>query len=111
MGDDTKKEKKNSTAKTEVSGNVDDGSDHDNGGSIFYHDRTMKFTRVFLMGIETQILVFLFLLHAVMDLGFNNTLASVLVVALVNLTIDKVRTHFGKDNLSKKTMLHERFFL
>jgi len=58
-----------------------------------------------------QIITFLFLLHAVMDLSFDNTLASVLVVGASNLIIENVRVHFGKDNLSKKTMLHERFFL
>mmetsp|Transcript_41209 Transcript_41209/g.66976 ORF Transcript_41209/g.66976 Transcript_41209/m.66976 type:complete len:1079 (+) Transcript_41209:88-3324(+) len=79
--------------------------------SIFYHDSTNKFNSVFLMGIERQIITFLFLLHAVMDLSFDNTLASVLVVGASNLIIENVRVHFGKDNLSKKTMLHERFFL
>mmetsp|Transcript_33191 Transcript_33191/g.80613 ORF Transcript_33191/g.80613 Transcript_33191/m.80613 type:complete len:204 (+) Transcript_33191:430-1041(+) len=79
--------------------------------SVFYHDPKRNFTKTFLMGIETQILAFLVLLHVVMDNSFKNTLASLLVVAAANLVIETIRVYFGKDNLSKKTMLHERFFL
>ncbi|GAB5353570.1 hypothetical protein AAMO2058_000047000 [Amorphochlora amoebiformis] len=78
--------------------------------SVFYHDSNRKFRSVFLIGIEFEIVSFLMLLHAVIDLAFQNTTVSVLVVAAVNYLLVHIRQHFGRDNLSKKTLLHERFF-
>eukprot|EP00472_Partenskyella_glossopodia_P009601 CAMPEP_0197521460 /NCGR_PEP_ID=MMETSP1318-20131121/6740_1 /TAXON_ID=552666 /ORGANISM="Partenskyella glossopodia, Strain RCC365" /LENGTH=1070 /DNA_ID=CAMNT_0043073465 /DNA_START=10 /DNA_END=3219 /DNA_ORIENTATION=+ len=59
--------------------------------SVFYHDPSRRFTSMFLMGIEIEILTFLLLLNAAMDIAFDNFFASILVVAATNLTIESVR--------------------
>ncbi len=80
-------------------------------GSVFYHDQNHSFTQAFLMGIEWQLVTFLLTLHAVCDFAFNSTIVSILIVAVVDALISQMRRYFGRDNLAKKTMLHERFFL
>lgn len=63
------------------------------------------------MGIEYEIIVFLTAMYAVCDLAFDNTFVSILVVFLANRFISYFRKQWGQTNVSKKTLVDERFLI
>eukprot|EP00474_Spongospora_subterranea_P003737 CRZ04195.1 hypothetical protein [Spongospora subterranea] len=79
--------------------------------TLFYDDPNYKFTSLFLVGIEYQIVTFLAALYAVCDITFSNTFVSIMVVYAANQTLSYVRHHWGQINISKKTLVDERFLI
>lgn len=63
------------------------------------------------MGIEYEIVTFLISLFAVCDLAFNNLYVSVFVVFVANRLMSVAREHWGQINISKKTLVDERFLI
>ena len=76
---------------------------------MFYDDPSYEFKRVFLMGIEYDLTLLLILWYSAMDLAFGNTFVSILMTYLLNRLVHAARFHWGKVNLSRKTLIDYRF--
>ena len=79
--------------------------------SLFYPDLSLSFINATLMGIEYELIIFYALLHGVCDLLWNNSIVSLLVVYIVDRFIVFSRRHWGKINISKKTLVDYRFLI
>ena len=64
-----------------------------------------------LMGIEYDLLIFLILFYACVDLLFGNTFASIISTYIVDRMIKGIRYHWGKLNVARKTLIDDRFLL
>jgi meckelin len=79
--------------------------------SFFFEDAGLDFTRTLLMGIERDVILFLIIFYALADLAFGNTFVSVLLTYLCDRAITAARAHWGRINLSQKTLIDDRFLL
>ena len=99
--------------RTEVCCGIPPNRQHDSIQSDFYYDDPMidsfAFKRVLLMGIEHDFVIFLALFYACMDLLFSNTYVSIICTYVINRLLMFMRSHWGKINLSLKTLVDEQF--
>jgi meckelin len=79
--------------------------------TTFFYDEDSHWTRSVLLGIEYDLIILLILFYSCLDLLFSNTLVSVLATYAMNWMIESIRDHWGAKNLSKKTIINERFLL
>lgn len=84
---------------------------NDTKTSVLFKDEAMSFVNATLMGIEYEIVIFYALLHGICDLIWANTVVSLLVVYIIDRIIVFSRAHWGKINLSKKTLVDYRFLI
>ena len=82
-----------------------------NQPSVFQPDRDFQYCRLLFLGRETDLLLFNILTYSVVDLWFNSTAASILITYLLNLAITWFRQALGQANITKKTLIDERFLL
>ncbi len=69
------------------------------------------FADVLFFGVEYDLFMFDFLLYQLVDILTANTFASVLITFAVDRIICAVRSFFGKENVSRKTLIDPRFLL
>jgi meckelin len=81
------------------------------GKLIWFSDPDYKFTSLYLMGIEYDIVTFLVALYAICDLVFGSIFVSIVVIFVANRTLSFIRQHWGQINISKKTLVDERFLI
>lgn len=79
--------------------------------TLFYDDPDFAFTSTLMMGIENELCLFYALLYACTDLLFENTLVSCLVTFLADKLVSFARGHWGKANISRKTLIDPRFLI
>jgi meckelin len=79
--------------------------------NLFFDDADFLFTRTTLMGIEWDLSMMLILLYSLCDYAFSNQLVAVLVCYLVDLAIVAIRGYYGRINISRKSLIDERFLI
>lgn len=78
---------------------------------LVVEDPEYMFTNTILAGIEWDILLTLIATFTFCDVAFGNTFVSAFFCFFVDMIMVKTRTHFGKINLSKKTLIDKRFLI
>ena len=82
---------------------------------LFYDDLMCKFkSKLMRVGLQYDvailwILTFCFVDHIV--LSTSNTVISILMTYILDSLLVKIRSHFGERNVSRKTMIDEKFLL
>lgn len=79
------------------------------GVPYFYRDPQYSFERIFLCGSEFTMLLSVLLFYAFVDLLSQNTFLSVFVSFVFDKLLVWLRSNGGSKNLSKKTLIDERF--
>jgi len=78
---------------------------------FFYKDDTKSFTSALLYGAEWSLLLFDIFLFAIVDMSASNYILAAAITYFVDIVIITVRDSFGKKNLARKTLVHERFLI
>ena len=78
---------------------------------IFYHDLQMSFQRTLWYGIETQLFIFDVLVFCALDKALNSFALAAFITWIIGATIDHVRSQFGSANISRKSLIDERFLI
>lgn len=81
------------------------------GKSVLYDDRHLEWTRNLLMGLEWHFLIFYPMFQYCMYLSTGNYAVAVFLVYFLDKVLSWFRIHFGRINLSTKTMVDDKFFL
>lgn len=69
------------------------------------------FADVVFYGQEYTLLLFNILLYAIVDYGADNSVVAAFVTFAVQWLLDIARDYFGQKNLSRKTLVDERFLI
>lgn len=77
----------------------------------FFRDPGESFKRTSLIGLDMRLLVGNSLFFYVMHIIFNNVEIALFFTFLFEGLLRYIRNHFGEDNISKKTMIDERFLI
>lgn len=77
----------------------------------FYKDSESSFKRTSLVGLDIRLLVGNCLFFFLMDVIFRNTAISLFFTFIFEGFMRYVRNNYGEDNISKKTMIDERFLI
>ena len=78
---------------------------------LVYEDRRQGFKRTSMMGVDILLLITDAMVLNAADLVFKNTALSLMVLMLYQYIIVWFRNYFGEDNISKKTLIDERFLI
>ena len=81
------------------------------GSPFFYRDPDMHWEGVFMMGHEFTLLLMDLLVFAAMDLAGNQHLLSAFITYLWDKIIIYFRNSLGAKNLSRKTLIDQRFLI
>ena len=79
--------------------------------AIFQHDMFSRFKEVLFYGIEAKLVVWNILIFLAVDSSSRNPAVAGLVAWALNFVAVWVRESFGKENLSKKSLIDGRFLL
>jgi len=79
--------------------------------ATFVEDRDFAFTEVLLCGIEGDLILLLVLLYALCSVLFQSSLVAILVCFIVDRLLVAARSYLGQINISRKTLLDERFLI
>ena len=78
---------------------------------IFYHDLQMSFQRTLFYGIETQLFIFDVLVFTALDKALNSFALAAFITWAIGATVDHIRSQFGSANISRKSLIDERFLI
>ena len=78
---------------------------------VFYHDFRNAFSRVLFYGIEHQLLIFDTLVFTALDARLNSFAVAAFLTWLIGAAVDFVRANFGEANISKKSLIDDRFLI
>lgn len=78
---------------------------------MFYKDVDNSFKITGLMGADILLLVLDSMILCAADFIFDNTSVSIFIVVLYQYLIVFLRNGIGEDNISKKTLIDERFLI
>ena len=78
---------------------------------IFYHDLQMSFQRTLFYGIETQLFIFDVLVFTALDKALNSFALAAFITWAIGATVDHMRSQFGSANISRKSLIDERFLI
>ena len=81
------------------------------GSPFFYRDSDMNWEGVFVMGHEFTFLLMDLLVFAAADLAGQDTLLSAFITYLWDKLMLWLREYLGTKNLSRKTLVDERFLI
>ena len=81
------------------------------GSPFFYRDPDMHWEGVFMMGHEFTLLLMDLLVFAAMDLVWNQHLLSAFITYLWDKLMIYIRDWLGAKNLSRKTLVDQRFLI
>eukprot|EP00795_Rhopilema_esculentum_P008416 gene8416-14397_t len=79
--------------------------------AFFYKDSGRSFTSNLLYGVEWSLLLFDILFFALIDMAASNYILAAVLTYFVDILIATARDSFGKKNLARKTLVHERFLI
>ena len=79
--------------------------------AFFYTDSGRSFTSNLLYGVEWSLLLFDILFFALIDMAASNYILAAVLTYFVDILIVTARDSFGKKNLARKTLVHERFLI
>ena len=78
---------------------------------VFYHDFRNAFSRVLFYGIEFQLLVFDILVFCALDAETGSFAVAAFLTWIIGSFVDYVRASFGEANISRKSLIDERFLI
>ena len=78
---------------------------------IFYHDLQMSFVRTLWYGAETQLFIFDVLVFCAVDKALDSFALAAFITWIVGAAIDRARAAFGSANISRKSLIDERFLI
>ena len=78
---------------------------------IFYHDFKMAFTRVLFYGIEWQLLIFDVLVFTAIDMEVTSFAIAAFCTWVVGMGVDVIRSTWGEINISRKSLIDQRFLI
>ena len=78
---------------------------------MFYKDTDNGFKVTGLMGTDILLLILDALILSAADLIFENTAVSIMCVVMYQYLLEWYRNNIGEDNISKKTLIDERFLI
>lgn len=81
------------------------------GGTLLAHDFHHSFARVLPLGHEARIYAFEALLFCAVDSAARCAPVSGFAVLLVWLSLRAARAHWGRNNLSRKTLVDKHFLI
>ena len=81
------------------------------GSPIFLRDYDYGFQRVFFCGNEFSLLLTDISVYEMWDIIFGNTIVAVLMTYITVKGFEKLKLWLGERNISKKTMVNERFLI
>lgn len=79
--------------------------------AFFYKDPQASYKRTSLVGMDIRLLVGNCLFFFLMDLTFRNTAMSLFLTYAFEGFLRYLRNSYGEDNISKKTLIDERFLI
>ena len=83
--------------------------------SIFYQDIMYKFkTELMYIGLQYHLIILNILTFCFIDfiiLTKHNTIISLLITYIIDYILLKIRSYFGEKNVSRKTMIDQKFLL
>ncbi|KAM4722988.1 meckelin-like [Rhinophrynus dorsalis] len=79
--------------------------------SVFFNDDSCHFSRTLFYGNELVLLLFDTLLFCIVDLGTQNFVLATIITFIVQMFVKVLRSHFGKKNVSRQTMVEEKFLI
>merc|ERR1711892_600262 len=83
--------------------------------SVFYEDFMCSFKgKLMYIGLQYDLVILWVLTFGFVDnivLRNNNTVISVLITYLVDYVLVQIRAYFGERNVSRKTMIDDKFLL
>jgi meckelin len=78
---------------------------------IFYHDLQMSFVRTLWYGVEMQLFIFDVLVFCAVDKALDSFALAAFITWIVGACIDHARAAFGSANISRKSLIDERFLI
>lgn len=78
---------------------------------IFYHDLQMSFQRTLWYGVESQLFIFDVLVFTALDKALRSFALAAFLTWIVGATLDHARKAFGSANISRKSLIDERFLI
>ncbi len=78
---------------------------------FFYNDEGKSFVSGFLYGAEWSLLLFDIFLFGIVDFAATNYTLAAVITYFADMIIVAARATFGKKNLARKTLVHERFLI
>ena len=81
------------------------------GTPIFLRDPDLGFQKIFFCGNEFSILLVDISIYEMWDIIFGNTLVAILMTYLSVRSLVYLRNWFGERNISKKTLINQRFLI
>ena len=79
--------------------------------AVFQHDMFSRFKEVLFYGIEAKLVVWNILVFLAVDSSSRNPAVAGLVTWILNFAAATLRESYGKENLSKKSLIDGRFLL
>ncbi|MEE6500410.1 hypothetical protein FKM82_003772 [Ascaphus truei] len=79
--------------------------------SVLYNDDRARFSRTLFYSNELVLLLFDTLLFCIIDLGTQNFVLATIITFIVQKFVKVVRGQIGRKNLSKQTMVEEKFLI
>ena len=78
---------------------------------IFYHDLQMSFVRTLWYGVEMQLFIFDVLVFCAVDKALDSFALAAFITWIVGACVDHARAAFGSANISRKSLIDERFLI
>jgi len=79
--------------------------------SVFYTDRDYNYCKVWFLGRELELLTLNILAYSLFDLWFGYTTTSILLTYLLDLGVCYLRQELGREMISRKTLIDNRFLI
>jgi len=81
------------------------------GSPLFFKDPGCGYSRIIFLGHEFTLIIFDITMYAMWDLIFSNTFVAIVFAYFTARLFYYFRAQMGEKNLSKKTMIDERFLI
>lgn len=78
---------------------------------VFYIDNSNYFTEILFLGNEGSLFIFEALIFMTIDWYATDWILSTVVVFFVSMIIARIRDHYGRVNLARKTLVNECFLI
>lgn len=76
-----------------------------------YFSKWPSFTKILYCSLDYQILILLILLFSLFDRVSGSSIISIGIIYIIEKLLKGFRAWLGESNLSKKTLIDERFFI
>ena len=79
------------------------------GVAVMYHDINSTWESVMFRGVEWDLVLWDFLMYSVVDFYTQSPPAAALTTLIFGYALDQLRTQWGQANISRKTLIDDRF--